>query len=99
MLAIYGPYLAIFGLAEWSWFLVAVWPIFPGLVTAELAQPYFHSEWLRGAGGVLLLTAVILAVSIFGALRLKKRALFAMMMAVGVLSLTLVQGFYALLRA
>ena len=98
LLVVYLPYIWLF-LLEWNWPLMRIWPFLPGVAIGALIPPSFpHSSLPQGPDAGFLLTAMLLGISIFGMLRLK-RAFWPMMAALLLLSCALSCIVYAVIKA
>ena len=101
LLALYAPYSWLFFVGEqWNWHVVRIWPFLPGVAISVLMKPVVSSHaWIpEGATHALFVTALLLGISLFLLLRLR-RAFYPAVAGLFVLSCGLSLIVYALIKA
>ena len=101
LLALYAPYSRLFFVGEqWNWHVVRIWPFLPGVAISVLMKPVVSSHaWIpEGATHALFITALLLGISLFLLLRLR-RAFYPAVAGLFVLSCGLSLIVYALIKA
>jgi len=93
LLALYIPYCWLWPSVEGNWTWVQIWPLLPGIGTCSVI-PWVPS----GLDFPLLVTALLLGISVFGAVKLRK-AFWAMI--AGLLALSFASSWmvYLLMKA
>jgi hypothetical protein len=96
LMAIYLPFSLLLVLAErWEWDWIRLFPLFPGLAIGSLV-PFLSG--MRGPDGALIFTVVLLGLSIFGILRVR-RLFWPVLTSLFMLSFLFVWAIYAMLKA